>query len=194
LEPSTKTIEIPVRRHRFTVEEYHRMGEAGIFSEDDRVELVEGEIVEMTPIGWRHAETVTGLTRTLLEIGGSHYDVSVQNPLVLHERGEHLPDLALLRRDRPRDRLPAAEDVLVVVEVADSSLRYDREVKLPLYARAGIPEAWLIDLTADRAEVYSEPGERGYGKVYRTGRGGKVVSATVEGLSFGLAGILPEPE
>lgn len=127
-----------VTRHRFTVEEYHKMGETGIFHEDDRVELVEGEIVEMTPIGWRHAETVNTLNDLLADLKGTTgYTISVQNPIVLGIRDELQPDLALLRADRDRTRLPRSGDVLLIVEVSDITLRYDRETKLPLYAGAG---------------------------------------------------------
>ena len=115
------------------------MGEAGIFAEDDRMELVEGEIVEMTPIGWRHVESVNALTGVLADLRGiGRFVVSVQNPLVLGEHGEHYPDLVLYR-EGVRGRVPEARDALVVVEVADTSVSYDRNVKLPLYARSGVP-------------------------------------------------------
>lgn len=192
---SVSVTELPVTRHRFTVEEFHMMGEAGIFHEDDRVELVEGEVVEMSPIGWRHMEAVTALNRVLWELGvGGRYDVSVQNPLVLAEYGEPQPDVALLRKERPRGRLPAPEDVLLVVEVAETSARYDREVKLPLYAHSGIPEAWLVDLGEEAVEVHSSPSPEGYRRISCFRRGEEVGSATVEGLAFGVAEILPRPE
>lgn len=178
-------------KHRFTVEEYHKMAEAGVFEEDDRVELVEGEIVEMTPIGRRHMEAVNALNDLLAEFrkpGG--YIISVQNPLILGERGEHQPDLALLRRDRDKERLPAAGDAMLVVEVADTSLRYDREVKLPLYARAGIPEAWLVDLQNDAIEVHTEPSPEGYKSVRKALRGESVVSAAVTEILIGVEEIL----
>lgn len=183
--PDTKE----VKRHRFSVEEYHLMGEAGIFGEDDRVELIDGEVVEMTPIGWRHAQVVTGLTDALAdfrEVGG--YAVSVQNPLSLDDHGEPQPDLALLRRDRETGRLPAAGDVLVVVEVSDTSVAYDRDIKLPLYAGSGIAEAWLVDLTTDRVEVCTDPQEAagGYGKVEVYGRGEALRSRSVPGLELAV--------
>lgn len=186
--------EPPVTRHRFTVEEFHLMGEAGIFHEDDRVELVEGEVVEMSPIGWRHVWSVDALTNLLAGWSAGRYVVSVQNPLVLGEYGEYLPDVMLLRKDRPQGRLPAAEDVLLVIEIAYASLRYDREVKLPLYASSGIPEAWLVNLREEVVEVHSSPGPEGYGALSRTRRGEEVGSATIEGLTFGAAEILPLPE
>jgi Uma2 family endonuclease len=143
-------------RHRFTVGEYRKMGEAGIFSEDDRVELIDGEVVKMAAIGDRHVESVMRLTRLLsrlviLEAPEAHDDgeegvtffVSPQNPLTLGEHFEPEPDLVLLRRREGRAGVPIAEEVLLVVEVAYTSLVYDRETKLPLYAEAGIPRRGL---------------------------------------------------
>lgn len=182
-------------RHRFTVEEYRRMGEAGIFSEDDRVELIDGEVVEMAPIGERHIESVMRLTRLISrwtfvasEIG---LFVSVQNPLALGELGEPQPDLTLVRRRGDRSGMPIAEEALLVVEVAATSLIYDRETKLPLYARAGIPEVWLVDLNAGEIRVYSEPGPGGYGRITRIRREGRVVSATLSNLAFNTLEALP---
>jgi Uma2 family endonuclease len=190
-------------RHRFTVEEYRKMGEAGIFHEDDRVELIGGEIVEMAAIGKRHFESVYRLTRLLSRWvfvdAPSHYGgaeaerlgVSVQNPLAIAIDGEPQPDLVLLRRSEGSARMPTPEEALLVVEVADTYLAYDRETKLPLYAGAGIPEAWLVDLTTDEIEVYSEPGPGGYGKLVRFGRAERVVSVTLPGLAFDASEALP---
>jgi len=181
-----------VAKHRFTVEEFRKMGEAGIFGEDDRVELVEGEIVEMAPIGWRHMESVNALTGVLADLrGASGFVVSVQNPLVVGEHGEHYPDLVLYRAG-VRGRLPEARDALVVVEVADTSVSYDRNVKLPLYARAGVPEAWLVDLRAGVVEVHSEPREGGYGTIRRCARGEEVRSATLVDVVLPVDEVLPE--
>jgi Uma2 family endonuclease len=185
-------------RHRFTVEEYRKMGEAGIFSEDDRVELIDGEVVEMTPIGWRHARCVMLLNRLLNRwvfsveaSGGSAPFVIVQDAITFGPHGEPQPDLALVERP-PAGRLPVPAEVLLVMEVADTSLQQDREVKLPLYSRAGIPEAWLVDLNADTIEVYSEPGPAGYyGRVARSGRERRVVSVTLPDLAFYASEALP---
>jgi Uma2 family endonuclease len=187
-----KMLEAGDAKHRFTVEEFRKMGEAGIFAEDDRMELVEGEIVEMTPIGWRHVESVNALTGVLADLRGSgRFVVSVQNPLVLGEHGEHYPDLVLYR-EGVRGRVPEARDALVVVEVADTSLSYDRNVKLPLYARAGVPEAWLVDLRAGVVEVHTGPHADGYGAVRTYTRGEIVHSATLaEIVAFGTDEVLP---
>jgi Uma2 family endonuclease len=141
-----------ITRYRFTVEEYHKMAEAGVFSEDDRVELIQGEVVEMTPIGWRHARCVSTLNMLLTRYADGRYVVSVQNPIAVDEHGEPQPDLALVT-ELPVGRLPGPEEVLLVVEVSVTTLSYDRNVKLPLYARAGIPEAWIVDLTGEIIEV-----------------------------------------
>jgi Uma2 family endonuclease len=187
-----KLLEAEVTKHRFTVEEFRKMGEAGIFGEDDRVELVEGEIVEMTPIGWRHVESVNALTGMLADLRGvGRFVVSVQNPLVLGEHGEHYPDLVLYRAG-VRGRVPEARDALVVVEVADTSVAYDRNIKLPLYASVGVPEAWLVDLRAGVVEVHSGPGASGYGEVRMYARGEAVRSATLaEVVAFVADEVLP---
>lgn len=190
---------VSVTRHRFTVEEYHMMGEAGILGEDDRVELIDGEVAEMAPIGPRHVGVVNALTGVLADrrdVGRNaeqQYTLSVQNPLIVGPHQESQPDLTLLRAGRGTAELPRAADALLVVEVSDTSLTYDRERKLPLYAAAGIPEAWLVDLAQDRVEVHSSPesGGSGYGTLTRYVRGEKVVSATLPGLTFDAAEALP---
>jgi Uma2 family endonuclease len=176
------------RRRRFGIEEYFRMGEAGILGEDERVELVDGELVEMAardPSG-RHIACVNRLTEMLAEFSRRRYVVSVQNTLVLGDDGAPLPDLALLRRREGcsgDEGPPRAEEALLVVEVADTSLRFDREVKLPRYAAAGVPEAWIVDLVGRGIEVYASPGDGGgYGVAARYGAGEAVRSETVEGL------------
>jgi len=151
-------------RHRFTVDQYRRMGEAGIFDEEDRVELLDGEIIETTPIGSRHAGHVNRLNTLLHEQIEREVVVSVQNPLQLGEFSEPEPDLAVLREraDSYAGRLPAARDALLVVEVAESSLDDDRNTKIPLYARHGVPVVWLLDLEKRRVEVYANPSQDGY--------------------------------
>jgi len=152
------------RRHRYTRAEYCRMAEAGILGRDDRVELIEGEIIDMAPTGSQHAGTVIYLNTVLQAALRGSALVSLQNPLVIDEYSEPEPDAALLRprQDFYRDAHPRAQDVLLVIEVADSSLGYDRDVKLPLYARHGIPEAWLVDLEHRRLERYAGPQADGY--------------------------------
>jgi Uma2 family endonuclease len=183
---------LEVKRHRFTAREFRAMAEAGVLGEDDRVELVDGEIVDMAPIGSRHLSCVVALTHLLVELAQGRYFVSVQNPVRLSERDEPQPDLTLLRR-RPDPAAPSPpnpEDVLAVVEVSDTTLSYDRNVKLPLYARAGISEAWVIDLKAGNVEVHSEPSPEGYGESHAFGSDECVASGTVEGLSVPVDEVL----
>jgi len=148
---------------RFTVGEYHRMAEVGILGEDDRVELIEGEVVEMTPIGSRHAGCVRWVDRMFGSSLGDRAIVSVQNPIRLSELSEPQPDLALLkpRADFYRDSHPESPDVLLVVEVIESSMAYDR-AKLSLYAAAGITEVWRVDLPRGTVERYRRPFATGY--------------------------------
>jgi len=182
-----------VRKYRFTVEEYHRMGEAGIFHEDDRVELIDGEVMRMSPLGWRHVWCVNALTMLLAGLARGRYVVSVQNPLVMSEHGEPQPDLVLVR-DLPPGRLPTPADVVLVVEVADNTLSYDRNIKLPRYAATGVPEVWLLNLQNDTTEVHSEPGTEGYRKTVRFARGERVESATLPGLAFDADEAIPPRE
>ncbi|MFN4073983.1 MAG: Uma2 family endonuclease [Thermus sp.] len=145
-------------RYPFSLEDFHRLAEAGILPEDARVELVEGEIVTMSPIGKKHAYVLNTLVDLLSPLRGRAV-LSVQNPLVLGPATEVYPDLALLRppRTRYRDRLPEGGDVLLLVEVAETSLDYDLNVKTPLYAKAGVPEVWVVDLVGGRVHVFRHP-------------------------------------
>ncbi len=169
--------------HRFTVDDFARLGEAGIFTEDDRVELIDGEIRDMTPIGQPHAWIVNRLTwRLVTRLAGRAY-VSVQNPLRLDRYTEPQPDLVVARggEDDYADRHLEAGDILLVVEVADSSLRYDRIEKMPRYGGAGIPEAWLVDVAGGAVTVFSGPGSDGYAD-RRLFRRGEEITSTVAGL------------
>jgi Uma2 family endonuclease len=150
---------VPAPHWKLTVEEYHRMGEVGILHEDDRIELIEGELIEMSPIGCFHAGVGSRISDWLMRRLTGQAIPWTQNPIHLSRDSEPQPDFALLRYrpDYYTKSLPTAADVLLVVEIADSSVRYDREIKAPLYARHGIPEYWLIDVPARGIEVYSEP-------------------------------------
>ncbi|MGH2453021.1 MAG: Uma2 family endonuclease [bacterium] len=160
-------------KRRFTVEEYERMGQAGILSEDDRVELIDGEIIEMAPIGSRHAAVVSRLDDLLRPQGQPEVIVRVQNPLHADPHSEPQPDLMLVKRrdDYYTSAHPRGPDVLLVIEVADTTLEYDRRMKVPLYARAGIPEAWIIALPTDQVEVFRQPSAGGYRSVSKVRRG-----------------------
>lgn len=172
-----------VSRRRFTSEEYHRMGEVGLLGEDDRVELIDGEVVEMNPVGGPHISCVVGLTNSLAQAADDRFLVSVQNPIRLRDGREPQPDLSLLR-ERPvaAEGPPGPANVLLVIEVSDTTLAYDKDIKLPLYAASGIAEAWIVDLNGRKVEVHSEPGADGYRSIRIFGPEEDVASATVEGL------------
>ena len=182
-----------VQRRRFTVEEYHKMAEAGILHEDDRVELIEGDVVEMTHIDSRHMRCVNELNWLLSRGLGDEVRVRIQNPLRLGERLEPQPDLAVIRARDYAGSLPGPEDVLLLIEVSDTTLRYDREVKLPLYARAGIPEVWILDLPNDAIERHNEPFGDGYRRTERPRRGETLVSEALPGLTVPVDGVLGPP-
>ena len=148
----------------FTVEMYHKLGVMGVFHEDDRVELLNGQIVDMTPIGNAHARCVFRLTNLFARYSTSEMGVSTQNPLVLDRLWEPQPDIALLRRPGGfhGEWVVTARDVALVIEVADSSLERDRDVKIPRYAHEGIVEAWLVDLNNDTITCYRDPRSNGY--------------------------------
>ncbi len=165
----------PVRRHRFSLEDYHRMLEAGILGEEDRVELIEGELVEMTPIGTDHAATVDAIVDALRFEVPRNCLIRVQSPVSLPPGSEPQPDLTVVRKRSYRDSHPGPEDVLLLIEVADTSAGYDREVKIPLYARYGIPEVWLVDLQKGQIEVYREPAPGGYYRECRIHRAGEPI-------------------
>ncbi|MDQ3753319.1 MAG: Uma2 family endonuclease [Acidobacteriota bacterium] len=179
-------------RRWFSVGEYQRMAETGILTEDDRVELIEGEIIEMSPIGRRHAACVKRLNALLGRRLGPSVIVSVQDPIYLNDFSEPEPDIALLRpcEDFYEQVLPAASDVLLIVEVADTSVDYDRNKKLPLYARAGIPEMWLVDLSAHTITIYAQPLNGQYQLVETFKRGEPITAQTLAGLTLPVDQIL----
>ncbi len=158
-----ETQTLGIVRRRFTVHDYHRMGEAGILHEDDRVELIDGEIVEMAAIGTGHFTCVNRLNRLLVRGVDDEAVVSVQNPVRLDESNEPQPDLAVLRPRDYLESLPGPEDVLLLIEVSDTTPAYDRGTKLPLYARAGIREVWIADLKDEKVERHTGPS----GDLYR---------------------------
>lgn len=181
-----------VARKQFSVVDYHRMVEAGILHEDDRVELLDGEVWQMSPIGSRHIACVNRLTALVSRQVGNLVIVSVQNPIRLDNYSEPQPDLALLRMqpDFYADALPTASDVLLVIEVADTSREYDRGIKLPRYAQAEIPEVWLVDLQEDVVRAYTQPTESGYQSIQQLRAEQTVAATTVPGLAVAVKDML----
>lgn len=153
-----------VTPHRFTVKDYYRMSEIGLLEHDARVELLNGEIIDMMPIGPFHAGTTNRLAKLFIQLSSGRWYTSIQTPLRLSDHSEPIPDLMLLKADPDEytSRHPIPEDAFLLIEVADSSLAYDRENKLPAYGRSGIPEVWIINLPERTVEIYREPHFLGY--------------------------------
>jgi Uma2 family endonuclease len=193
MDDAGKSMDEVLTRYRFTVKEYHRLGEVGLLPEDTRIELIAGDIVVHEPIGSSHAGTVNRLTRLFTSILGERAVVQIQNPVELAgDDSEVQPDVTLLR---PRADFyarghPVAADALLLIEVADTSLARDRRVKIPLYARAGVPEVWLLDLIDDRVEVHRDPTAAGYARVRTLGRGESVVPGAFPDLTIAIADLL----
>jgi Uma2 family endonuclease len=179
-------------RVRFTADDYHRMADAGILDEDDRVELIDGEIVRMSPVGALHAGTTKKLNRLLSRTLGDTAVIGVQDPIRLADDTEPEPDLSVLR---PRDdfyteSLPVPAEVLLLIEVADTSLLADRLVKIPRYARAGIPEVWLVDLDHRQIERHSGPTAEGYAAIKVIAEGQSLASSIVPTIVIRSADLL----
>jgi Uma2 family endonuclease len=179
-EPNLKGI----AKHTFTVEQYYQMAEVGILDITKGTELIEGEIIDMSPMGRLHAACIAKATRSLIRLLPDSMDLRVQLPIRLSDRSEPQPDLAIVRyrEDYYASGHPQDHDILFLIEVSDSTLKYDREVKLPLYAKHGIPEVWIANLEEQLLEVYRQLGENGYemvqnyqkGEVVKFGAGEKI--------------------
>jgi Uma2 family endonuclease len=183
-----------VIKKRFTADEYHRMAEVGILSERDRVELIDGEIIVMSPIGNRHAACVSKAVRALVRAVGDDAIVQPRGPVRLDEYYEPEPDLVLLRprADFYSSRYRSPEDVLLVIEVSDSSLEYDRDVKAPIYAAARILEYWLADLNADLVWRFLAPERGRYQSVEPWRRGQSITPLLLPSCKIAVDDLLPE--
>jgi Uma2 family endonuclease len=182
------------RAHRFMVTEYHRMAEAGILGEDSRVELIRGQIVAMAPVGAPHLAMVNRLTRLLRGVVGGRGILSVRNPVQLDDGSEPEPDLAVLtpRADDYEMEIPRAQDVLLIIEVADSSLQEDRERKMPLYAESGVPECWLVNLIDRLVEVHRQPADGLYTQITPVRPGGILDIVALPGASLLAEDLFPQ--
>jgi Uma2 family endonuclease len=180
----------PTRR-LFTVKEYYRMGKAGILNENDRVELIEGEIIQMPPIGDRHSWCVTRAVHLLLPWEADGAIVISQNPVRLNDLSEPVPDVAVVRsRPTMSGPHPVPADVLLIVEVSDSTLRYDRGTKVPLYGRNGVPETWIVDIQGDIIYRYRGPTATGYRVVEDKRRGDRIAPEIFPQLELSVDEIL----
>jgi len=182
---------LPVATYNFTVEEYHKMLAAGILREDDRVELIEGKLIKMSPILSPHAACVDRLGDLLHVLLKQQAIVRRQNPILLGNHSEPEPDLAIakFREDYYEKKHPEPTDLLFVIEIADSSERYDRTIKMPLYAKHGIKEAWLVSLNNRTVEVHQNPEAEGYDTVHVFDKEDVVQSDFLHGLK--VSQILP---
>ena len=182
-----------ITKKLFTVGDYFRMAEAGILSEDDRVELIHGEVLAMSPIGARHAAAVDRATRALVHVTGERAIVRIQGPVGLDQYSMPQPDIVLLRpkEDFYSAQHPSPADILLIVEVADSSLKYDRTIKKQLYAEAGIPEYWIADLTTDSLLAYSETSHDSYQAMHRLHRGDSIAPRLLPECQVRIDVLLP---
>ena len=191
--PARPVPKLECNTRKFTVEEYYRMAEVGILRPDERVELINGEVIVMAPIGNPHATGVRRIERVFSQTAGSSVTISGQNPVLIGERSTPQPDVAILRyrEDDYFGKLPSAEDVLLVIEVSDTSLAYDRNVKVNLYAQANIPETWITNLPEDCIEAFTGPGPNGYTQHTIYQRGDRIAPSTLPGVEFAVEDLLP---
>ncbi len=192
-ETDAPALDAPQKR-LFTRKEYHAMGKAGIFAPNERVELLEGEIIVMSPAGDRHSACIVRLNRVFAGLNIANRTlVSVQSPVVTSSTSEPEPDFMLLtfRDDLYDFGKPRPQDVLLLIEVADSSLDYDRGIKLPYYASLGIPEVWIANLRNDRIESYTDPSPEGYraSRIYR--RGDTISPTSFPDIEIAVSDIIP---
>ncbi|HEY7770133.1 Uma2 family endonuclease [Longimicrobium sp.] len=193
IEPEIEVDAKPQRR-RFTVDEFQRMGEVGIFAPEERVELIKGEVVRMTPLGARHMEAVFALDDVLRSIVGPELRVSVQGAIRLPDSELH-PDVALLRRSEWRKgQLPLPAACVLVIEVADSTVRFDRGEKRRDYARVLIPEYWVVDLPAESVVLHLQPSDGDYHQVTEHRRGSSFTSPALGGRTIAVDDVLELPD
>jgi Uma2 family endonuclease len=178
-------------KRQFTTQDYHQMVVAGILSEDERVELIQGEIVKMSPVGIRHASCVKRLNKLFSQVLGDRAIVAVQDPVVLSNLSEPQPDVALLkpRADFYATGHPQPQDILLLVEVADTTIESDRAIKIPLYASSGITDVWLVDVNQQVVEIFREPTDNSYQNIQKFQQGEIFVQA-FPNVSFAVEQIL----
>lgn len=184
---------VAVPHYRFTVDDFSRMVDSGILSEDDRVELIDGEVRQMRPIGSLHASLVNRLNQILTRQLGDRAIVSVQSPVILSDFSEPQPDLLVLK---PRDDFyasahPRPEDVLLLIEVADTTLEYDRDEKIPRYAESRVPEVWLVDANEKEVVQYARPKGQRYQHIRALERGEELAALEIESLRLPIAELFP---
>lgn len=182
----------PATRHRISVDDYYRMGEVGILRKDNRLELIKGDIIDMAPIGSAHAGTVKRLAKLLMDAVGNSSIVSVQDPVRLDAYSEPQPDIALLRlrEDYYREAHPRSGDLLLIVEVTETSLSYDQGIKVPLYAQHGIPEVWVFDVGSNHLHICRQPEQDSYQVVETLSQAKIICPMQLPKVAVNLAGLL----
>ena len=182
------------RRHRITVEDYYRMAETGVLAPDARVELIEGEIIDMPPIGTDHASIVDRIAHLLMQALGGRAIVRVQGPVRLSQSSEPEPDIAVLaqRTDFYRRAHPNGAEAMLVIEVSDTTLRYDRDVKVPLYARHGVREVWVVDIPHGQLLCFSAPANGQYARQVKITDPGPIALAALPDVTVDLDGLLAD--
>jgi Uma2 family endonuclease len=178
--------------YEWTVEEYEKLNDAGIFTEGDRVELLNGQIIVISPIGYRHATAVTLLNKFFVRRSRDRYEVTPGNPFILDERSAPQPDLCLVDPAvNTQGHHPSPEQVFLAIEVSDSTLRYDREDKRPAYARGGVREYWIVNLTDNVLEVYRDPAGEIYRDAHTLGAEAKVAPLAFPDVELRVGDFLP---
>jgi len=177
---------VQILRKKFTVGQYHQMIESGILTDRDRVELLQGEIIEMSPIGMQHAACVDRMNELLVRELVGRAIVRVQNPIQLSTRSEPQPDFAILQRrsDFYANGHPQPSDVFALIEVSDTTIEFDRTVKVPIYAKDNIAEVWIVDLNAEAVQIYREPSEAGYQQLQTFRRGQAIAFQAFTDIQF----------
>lgn len=185
-------METEVIKKRFTVDEYHRMGDAGILRPEDRVELIDGEIIQMSPIGQRHAGRVNRAVAVFVKAFGNRAVLSPQNPVQLSNWTEPQPDIVVFkpRSDFYEHKMPVPDDVLLLMEVSDTTLRFDLKIKLPFFAAAKIPEVWIQDVNADVLHVFREPAGNAYTISMQLKRGDTICPLALPDICLSLEDLL----
>jgi Uma2 family endonuclease len=180
-----------ILRHRITVDDYYRMSEVGLFAPDARVELINGEVLDMAPMGTRHSSILRRLTPLLQEVAGKRAQVSSQLPLRLNQASEPEPDITVLkpRADFYDSVHPTGQDCLLVIEVSDTTLSYDVKVKAPLYAKHGVPEYWVIDIEQKALRRFAAPKDGNWTDVTMFVSPGVVSLPGLEGATIDLSGL-----
>jgi Uma2 family endonuclease len=184
----------PHIQQTFTVAEYQAMAEQGVFGPTERVELIDGEIIWMSPIGSPHADIVDALNILLIAQIGHEWLVRVQNAVMLGNRSQPQPDISVVVKRRYRSALPDERHVRLLIEVSDSTLPFDRNVKLPVYAAAGVPETWVVDVQAEIVTRHSEISAGHYTQADRFGRGERITSHSIASLALDVDDIFGTDE